>query len=84
MKYISLFVAAIYNIYNISFTKGDFNGVYDSERSIGKMGNRSTPGTGALCTGKIPGAFHFRVTWAIPIDAVKPKDGRFKSSKTLM
>lgn len=32
-----------------------------------------------LCTqGKIPGAIRFGVTWAIPKDAMKPKDGRIK------
>lgn len=32
-----------------------------------------------LCAqGKIPGAVRFGVTWAIPKDAVKPKDGRYK------
>ena len=34
-----------------------------------------------LCAqGKIPGAVRFGVTWAIPNDAVKPKDGRYKSA----
>ena len=28
--------------------------------------------------GKIPGAVRFGVTWAIPKDAVKPKDGRYE------
>lgn len=33
-----------------------------------------------LCAqGKIPGAIRFGVTWAIPKDAVKPKDGRRKA-----
>ena len=33
-----------------------------------------------LCAqGKIPGAVRFGVTWAIPKDAVKPKDGRRKA-----
>ena len=27
---------------------------------------------------KIPGAVRFGITWAIPKDAVKPKDGRAK------
>jgi hypothetical protein len=32
-----------------------------------------------LCAqGKIPDAVRFGVTWAIPKDAVKPKDGRVK------
>ena len=32
-----------------------------------------------LCAqGKIPGAVRFGVTWAIPKDAVKPKDGRYR------
>ena len=32
-----------------------------------------------LCAqGKIPGAVRFGVTWAIPKDATKPKDGRLK------
>lgn len=35
-----------------------------------------------LCTqGKVPGAVRFGNTWAIPKDAVKPKDGRYKISK---
>ena len=33
-----------------------------------------------LCAqSKIPGAVRFGVTWAIPKDAVKPKDGRIKN-----
>ncbi|HCS75540.1 MAG TPA: DNA-binding protein [Clostridiales bacterium] len=33
-----------------------------------------------LCAqGKIPGAVRFGVTWAIPKNAVKPKDGRRKT-----
>lgn len=36
-----------------------------------------------LCAqGKIPGAVRFGVTWAIPKDAMKPKDGRFKTTKS--
>ncbi|MGX8710935.1 MAG: helix-turn-helix domain-containing protein [bacterium] len=27
---------------------------------------------------KIPGVVRFGITWAIPKDAVKPKDGRYK------
>ncbi|MDD2285233.1 MAG: helix-turn-helix domain-containing protein [Eubacteriales bacterium] len=35
-----------------------------------------------LCAqGKIPGAVRFGVTWAIPKDAVKPKDGRRRIQK---
>jgi hypothetical protein len=45
-----LFAVAIYNIYNIYLAKDSFNGLYNSERSSGKMGNHSTPGTGALRT----------------------------------
>ena len=52
MNLIALFVAAIYNIYNIYSAKDRFNGLYDSEGSSGKMGNHSTPGTGALRTGQ--------------------------------
>ena len=48
---IALFAAAIYNIYSIYSAKERFNGLYDSERSSGKMGNHSTPSTGALRTG---------------------------------
>ncbi|WP_324824804.1 helix-turn-helix domain-containing protein [Sinanaerobacter sp. ZZT-01] len=36
-----------------------------------------------LCAqGKIPGAIRFGVTWAIPKDTAKPKDGRFKTTKS--
>lgn len=49
---IALFAAAIYNICNIYLAKDIFNGLYDSERSSRKMGNHSTPGAGALCTGQ--------------------------------
>lgn len=36
-----------------------------------------------LCAqGKIPGAIRFGVTWAIPKDAVKPIDGRYKKDKS--
>ena len=36
-----------------------------------------------LCAqGKIPGAVRFGVAWAIPKDAVKPKDGRCNKKKT--
>lgn len=48
---IALFAAAIYNIYNIYSAKERFNGLYDSERSSGKMGYHSTSGTSALRTG---------------------------------
>lgn len=35
-----------------------------------------------LCIeGRIPGAVKFGTTWAIPIDANKPKDTRIKSGK---
>ena len=38
-----------------------------------------------LCTeGKIPGAFQEGRGWKIPIDAVKPTDGRYKSSESLL
>ncbi len=41
-----------------------------------------TPRRGqVLCAqGKIPGAVRFGVTWAIPKDAMKPKDGRVKKN----
>ena len=54
---IALFAVAIYNIYNIYSAKERFNGLYDSERSSGKMGNHSTPGTGALRTEKNTGRY---------------------------
>lgn len=35
-----------------------------------------------LCAqGKIPGTVRFGITWAIPKDAVRPKDGRYKKVK---
>ncbi len=35
-----------------------------------------------LCAqGKIPGAVRFGVTWAIPKDATRPNDGRYKKAK---
>lgn len=38
-----------------------------------------------LCAeGKIPGAFQERRSWKIPMDAVKPTDGRFKSTESLL
>ena len=38
-----------------------------------------------LCTeGKIPGAFQEGRGWKIPMDAVKPADGRFKSTESLL
>lgn len=38
-----------------------------------------------LCSeGKIPGAFQDGRSWKIPIDAVKPTDGRYKSSESLL
>lgn len=37
-----------------------------------------------LCAqGKIPGVVRFGVTWAIPKDTVKPKDGRVKKTRNL-
>jgi hypothetical protein len=30
---------------------------------------------------KIPGAVRFGITWVIPNDAVKPKDGRYKQNR---
>lgn len=77
---IALFVAAIYNIYNIYSTKDIFNGLYYSERSSRKMGNYFTPGTSALHTGKNTGCYS---VWGYlgkyPRMQVKPKDGRYKS-----
>lgn len=36
----------------------------------------------ALCLeGRIDGAMKFGTTWAIPVDATKPKDERIKSGK---
>lgn len=55
MNLIALFAVAIYNIYNSYSIKDSFNGLYDSERSSGKMGNNSTPGAGALLTGQDTG-----------------------------
>nr|WP_076388099.1 Fic family protein [Vaginimicrobium propionicum] len=38
-----------------------------------------------LCAeGKIPGAYRAGRVWKIPIDAVKPTDGRFKSKKSVL
>lgn len=38
-----------------------------------------------LCAeGKIPGAFQEGRVWKIPMDAVKPTDGRFKSTESLL
>ena len=38
-----------------------------------------------LCAeGKIPGAFQEGRGWKIPSDAVKPEDGRFKSTESLL
>ena len=38
-----------------------------------------------LCTeGKIPGAFQDGRGWKIPIDTIKPTDGRYKSSESLL
>ena len=38
-----------------------------------------------LCAeGKIPGAFQEGRGWKIPMDAVKPADGRFKSTESLL
>lgn len=38
-----------------------------------------------LCAeGKIPGAFQEGRSWKIPMDAVKPTDGRFKSTESLL
>ncbi|MCH3971757.1 MAG: DNA-binding protein [Oscillospiraceae bacterium] len=35
-----------------------------------------------LCTnGRIPGAFRIGYSWAIPVNAEKPKDARIKSGK---
>ncbi|MBP2634015.1 MAG: hypothetical protein H6Q70_4643 [Firmicutes bacterium] len=37
-----------------------------------------------LCAQKNAGAIRFGITLSIPNNAVKPKDGQFKSSKALM
>ena len=38
-----------------------------------------------LCSeGKIPGAYRQGRAWKIPVDAVKPDDGRYKSSESLL
>lgn len=36
------------------------------------------------CEGKIPGAFQEGRGWKIPVDAVKPADGRYKSRQNLL
>jgi len=37
-----------------------------------------------LCReGKVQGVLKFASTWAIPKEASKPKDGRFKANKTI-
>ena len=39
----------------------------------------------SLCAeGKIPGAYQEGRGWKIPIDAVKPKDGRFKTTQSIL
>ncbi len=39
----------------------------------------------ALCSdGKIPGAYQEGRSWKIPIDAIKPADGRFKSKESVL
>ena len=45
------------------------------------MGNHTTPDTGALCAGQNTGRCSVWVAWAIPKDAVKPKDGRCNKKK---
>ena len=38
-----------------------------------------------LCAeGKIPGAYQVGRIWKIPVDAVKPADGRYKKAKSLL
>jgi len=58
--------------------------VYDSQTGCGKWG-LSDRRVCILCAeGKIPGAFQEGRGWNIPTDAVKPADGRFKSTENLL
>lgn len=55
MKNFICFIYRIFIIYTIfNRAKDIFDGLYDSERSSGEMGNDFTSGTGGtLCTGQI-------------------------------
>ena len=65
--------------------EGSDDHVYDRNTSYPEVGGLSDRRVRILCAeGKIPGAFQEGRGWKIPADAVKPADGRFKSTESLL
>lgn len=59
--------------------------MYMSVRQAAEKWGISDRRVRTLCTeGKIPGAFQDGRGWKIPIDTIKPTDGRYKSSESLL
>lgn len=55
---------------------------YISIRQLSKKWGISTRRIQILCRdGRIPGAMRIANTWAVPLDADKPKDARIKSGR---
>lgn len=55
---------------------------YITAREASKLWGITQRRVQVLCTqGKVPGAVRFGNNWAIPKDAVRPKDGRYKKVK---
>ena len=55
---------------------------YISIKQLSKKWGISTRRIQILCRdGRIPGAMRIANTWAVPLDADKPKDARFKSGR---
>lgn len=55
---------------------------YISIRQLSEKWGISTRRIQILCgQGRVPGAMRIANTWAVPADAVKPKDERIKSGK---
>ena len=57
---------------------------YISIKQLSKKWGISTRRIQILCRdGRIPGAMRIANTWAVPLDADKPKDARIKSGRYL-
>ncbi len=75
-----MFVLPIYDVHMSFYLKGCFYGLTAKEAA--ERWGVSTRRVQVLCDqGKIPGVIRFGNTWAIPKDAVKPVDGRYKKEK---
>lgn len=70
--------------YQLSLQDGDMTVEYLSIRQVAEKWGLSARRINVLCSeGRIEGATKIGSYWAVPADAVKPKDERIKSGKYL-